>query len=141
MRFALVLAAALLFTACGSRTESPQTVPTVEEASVRFVRPLPGDTVSNPVALVMEVRGLTLLPAGEMVEGAGHLHVLVDTLFVEAGTVIPKNDNHLHYGDARTEAEVTLEPGEHVLRLQFGDGAHVALAGPQYRDEIRIVVR
>lgn len=141
MRFALLLSFALALAACGSRTQTPETAPVVEEPSVRFVRPLPGDTVSNPVALVMEVRGLTLLPAGELVEGAGHLHVLVDTLFVEPGTVIPKNEHHLHYGDARTEAEITLAPGEHVLRLQFGDGAHVALDGPQYRDEIRIVVR
>jgi len=27
-----------------------------------------------------------------------------------------------------------------VLRLQFADGAHIALEGEEYRDEIRVIV-
>jgi hypothetical protein len=34
-----------------------------------------------------------------------------------------------------------LEPGEHVLRLQFANGAHIALDGPAYRDEITVTVK
>lgn len=140
MRFILPVIAVLFVAACGGRTETPAPAPATEVA-VRFLTPADGDTLSNPVALSMEVVGLTLQPAGVMAEGSGHLHVLVDTLFVDPGQVIPKNEHHIHYGDGSTQAELTLAPGEHTLKLQFADGAHVALEGGQYRDEIRIVVR
>lgn len=97
------------------------------EASVAFTSPSDGSKVTSPVKLQMKAVGLTVEPAGEVHENAGHLHVMVDTGCVEAGQVIPKDDAHLHYGMAQTEAELTLTPGEHELCLQVGDGAHVAL--------------
>src|SRR6185369_3005785 len=33
-----------------------------------------------------------------------------------------------------------LTPGDHVLRLQFANGAHIALDGDQYRAEIHVTV-
>jgi len=38
------------------------------------------------------------------------------------------------------ETTLTLKPGVHVLRLQFANGAHIALDGDQYRDEITVTV-
>ena len=141
MRFAHTLVPALLFlvSACG-RTAPEPPAPAVP-ISVRFVSPADGDTVDATFAVRMVVEGVDLAPAGTMEPGTGHLHVLIDTVFVEPGVVIPKNESHRHFGDASTEAELTLEPGEHTLRLQLGDGAHVALEGGEYRHEIRVVVR
>jgi hypothetical protein len=63
--------------------------------------------------------------------------VLVDSGCVAAGTVIPKDDNHVHLGKAQLTAEIPLAPGTHRLCLQVGDGAHNALA---LTDEISITV-
>ena len=59
---------------------------------------------------------------------------------VEAGETIITDDQHLHFGKGQAVAKLELPPGEHVLRLQFANGAHIALAGPQYRDEITVMV-
>ncbi len=96
-------------------------------ARVAFTSPTDGSKVASPVKVQMKADGLTIEPAGEVHENAGHFHVMVDTDCLEAGQVIPKDDAHQHYGMAQTEAELTLTPGDHELCLQVGDGAHVAL--------------
>ena len=60
--------------------------------------------------------------------GGGHFHILVDTPCVEAGEVIPEDDEHLHFDEGETSAELDLDPGKHDLCLQVGDGEHRALA-------------
>ena len=116
----------------------------VEESAagpaVRFAQPDDGATVSSPFEVMMEATGLVVEPSGEINDGAGHFHILVDTDFVAAGEVIPTDDQHLHYGKGQTTVSLELSPGEHTLRLQFADGAHIALEGDAYRDEIMVVV-
>jgi hypothetical protein len=109
--------------------------------AVRFVTPLDGATVPAKFAVTMAATGLTVEPAGEIKNGAGHFHILVDTDFVEAGEVIVNDTQHLHYGKGQYTTTLNLEPGEHVLRLQFANGAHIALDGPAYRDEITVTVK
>jgi hypothetical protein len=75
----------------------------------------------------MGAESFTIEPAGEIREGAGHLHIMVDVPCVSVGQTVPADDNHLHYGKAQTEAELTLTPGKHTLCLQAADGAHTAL--------------
>ncbi len=108
--------------------------------SVGFELPADGATVSSPFEVVMAVAGLVVEPSGEINEGAGHFHILVDTDFTPAGEIIPTDDQHLHYGQGQTAISLELEPGEHTLRLQFADGAHTALEGDQYRDTITVIV-
>ena len=110
------------------------------EASVRFVRPLDGAIVSPTFEVAMEATGLTVEPAGEIREGAGHLHILVDTDFVEPGEIVPFDGQHLHFGKGQLTTVMTLTPGIHVLNLQFADGGHIALDGEQYRDTITVTV-
>ena len=110
------------------------------DQSVAFFEPLDRATVSSPFEVVMAATGLVVEPSGELNEGAGHFHILVDTDFIPAGQVIPTDEQHLHYGKGQTTISLELEPGEHTLRLQFADGAHTALAGDQYRDTITVVV-
>lgn len=106
--------------------------------SVAFESPGDGDTVTSPVTLVMSASGVSLEPAGEVAEGTGHLHVMVDTECVEAGEVIPSDDEHIHFGaEPLTERQIELEPGEHTLCLQLGDGVHTATAAT---DRITITV-
>lgn len=105
--------------------------------SVSFAEPSDGDSVGSPVAVQMEAGDFEIEEAGEVSEGAGHFHIMVDEPCVEAGETIPEDETHLHFGDASTEAEIELEPGEHDLCLQAGDGAHTAL---DVTDEITITV-
>jgi hypothetical protein len=108
---------------------------------VYFITPTDGATVPATFAVSAGVDGLKLEPSGEVHSGAGHLHILVDTDFVPAGQIIPKDDSHIHLGKGTSEMEITLPPGDHVLRLQFADGVHQALAGDAYRSEIRVTVQ
>lgn len=116
--------------ACGDGDPAVES-PTLEEspaASVQFNSPEDGDTVSSPVRVEMEATGVTIEPASSGVrEGAGHFHIMVDTECVAEGEVIPADESHVHYGMGQTEAELTLEPGDHELCLQVANAAHVAL--------------
>ncbi len=115
--------------------------PTAEVgAGVAFVAPLDGAVVSSTFVVTMAANGLTVEPAGTINPGAGHFHILVDTDFVPAGDVIITDDQHIHFGKAQMTTTLTLDPGVHVLRLQFANGAHIALDGDQYRDTITVTV-
>ncbi|MBI1258742.1 MAG: DUF4399 domain-containing protein [Chloroflexi bacterium] len=110
------------------------------DQSVRFVTPADGATVPETFDVVMAATGLIVEPAGDIHDNAGHFHILIDTPFIAAGEVIPKDDTHLHFGKGQLTTSLTLTPGTHVLRLQFADGAHTALEGDQYRAEITVNV-
>ena len=111
-----------------------------EAPAVRFAQPDDGATLSSPFEVVMEATGLVVEPSGEINDGAGHFHILVDTDYIAAGEVIPTDEQHLHYGKGQTTVSLELSPGEHTLRLQFADGAHTALEGEQFRDTITVIV-
>lgn len=109
--------------------------------SVHFVTPINEATVPEKFDVTMAAAGLLVEPAGAPQDNAGHFHILVDQDFVPAGEVITKDATHLHYGLGQTHATLELKPGKHTLRLQFANGAHIALDGPQYRDEITVTVQ
>ncbi len=110
------------------------------EQAVHIASPTDGATVPPTFTVVMAATGLAVEPSGAVNTGAGHLHLLVDSDFVEAGTAIPVDATHLHFGKAQLTGTVTLEPGEHVLRLQFANGLHIAQEGEQYQDEVTVNV-
>ena len=110
------------------------------EPGVHFVTPATGATVAPTFTVEMAANGLTVEPAGEIHEGAGHMHILVDTDFAPPGDVILTDAEHLHYGKGQLTTTLALDPGMHVLHLQFANGAHIALDGDQYRDTITVTV-
>jgi hypothetical protein len=107
---------------------------------VEFVQPEDGAEVPTTFTVSFAADNLIVEPAGPIREGAGHFHVLINEPFVEAGEIIPNNETHRHFGTGAFNAELTLEPGTYTLRLQFADGAHRALEGDGYRDEITVTV-
>jgi hypothetical protein len=109
-------------------------------ASVSFVQPADGATVSNPVHVVFGVEGMKIAPAGTTTEGTGHHHLLIDGKPLPKGEVIPANDKSLHFGKGQTETDLTLPPGDHTLTLQFGDGAHRSF-GPEMSKTITVHVK
>jgi len=107
--------------------------------SVDFVAPTDGATVSSPVAVTMGVSGMTVQPAGKIVDGTGHHHLIIDGEPVPAGTPVPADKQHLHFGKGQTETTVELPPGKHTLTLQFADGLHQSY-GPAMSKTIEITV-
>lgn len=113
---------------------------TAGAAGVSFIEPQDGTTVSNPVHVKFAVDGMQVAPAGDMTEGTGHHHLLIDGKPLPQGEVVPANDRSIHYGKGQTETEVTLPPGDHTLTLQFADGAHRSY-GPEMSQTIMVHVK
>ena len=112
----------------------------VTDARVYFLQPTTNAVVPVSFTVVMSYTGLTVAPAGENVADAGHMHIMIDSDFIEAGETIPNDELHRHFGDGSTTAQLELPPGSHVLRLQYADNNHIALEGDQYRHEIVVNV-
>ena len=53
---------------------------------------------------------------------------------------IPANANYVHFGDGRTSTEITLEPGQHTLRMLLGDHLHIPHDPPVISEPITITV-
>jgi len=108
--------------------------------AVFFVSPKDGATVGRDVDVRMGVRGLTVEPAGQVHESAGHHHLIIDGGPIPAGQVVPKDATHLHFGKGQTETRLKLAPGAHTLTLQFANGHHESY-GPAMSQTIHIKVK
>ncbi len=108
--------------------------------SVDFVEPKDGATVPQTFKVKFAVDGMKVAPAGDMNEGTGHHHLLIDTADIGQGEAIPMNESHRHFGKGQTETEITLPPGRHRLTMQFADGAHRSY-GEKMRKSIEISVK
>jgi len=108
-------------------------------ARVFFENLQSGDQVTSPLTLQFGVEGMEVEPAGELVQGTGHHHLLIDRGFHERGTVVPADSVNIHYGDGSTSATIDLSPGEHTLTMQFADGYHQSY-GEQMSAEVIVQV-
>jgi hypothetical protein len=113
---ALCVVTLLAVVGCGKK-EAPK-------GKVFFAEPKDGAEINGPVKVVMVVEGMKIQPAGEIVEGTGHHHLLINEDFTPAGQVIPTDDTHKHFGKGQTEEVLNLPPGNYKLTLQFADGLH-----------------
>lgn len=109
---------------------------------VFFISPKDGAVVSSPLKIKMGTKGVKVCEANIETKDkkCGHHHLLIDQAAIPAGQVVPKDDNHLHYGKKQKEAEVTLAPGKHTLTLQFADFAHLSY-GEDYSATITVEVK
>jgi hypothetical protein len=108
--------------------------------SVDFIEPRDGATVPGTFTVKFGLDGMKVAPAGDMSEGSGHHHLLIDTADIPEGTAIPMDDRHRHFGKGQTEAVITLPPGRHTLTMQFADGAHRSY-GEKLRKSITVEVK
>ena len=102
-----------------------------EGARVYFKNLKNGATVSSPLKVEFGVQKIKIDTAGPVVAGSGHHHLFVDAEdSLAAGTVIPKDATHLHFGKGQVEVDsLKLTPGKHKLTLQFADGLHRSYGG------------
>ena len=123
-------------------SDSPSTDPgkISDGAKVFFVSPKDASEVTSPLKVQMGVEGMKVQPAGEIVEGTGHHHIIIDSEPVKKGAVVVGDAQHLHFGKGQTETELELKPGKHTLQLQFANGAHISY-GEQLRSQITVTVK
>lgn len=96
----------------------------LQEPSVDFLNLKNGDIVTSPFKLVFKITGMDISPAGEFKVNSGHHHLLINQTFIEQGSTIPADQNHIHFGKGQSETELNLSPGTYELTLQFADGYH-----------------
>jgi hypothetical protein len=111
-----------------------------KDASISFGTPSDGETVKSPVHVQMQVNNMEVVAPGRSIPGTGHHHILIDAEGTPEGEVVPKDAQHIHYGDGSLEADLELTPGEHTLTLQFADGMHRSY-GPALSSSVTITVK
>ena len=115
-------------------------MPSPEGARVFFITPDDGDTVQNPIRVEFGVEGMDIVRAGHEQPNSGHHHLIIDSALPNLDAPIPADDRHIHFGDASTSTELTLEPGEHTLQLLLGDHLHIPHDPPVISRSITIDV-
>lgn len=137
MKKLLSLFIALSFFACNNEATNSETKTTetttetatetpTESNGVFVVNHKDGDSVTSPVVIEMGVRGMAVEPAGEVKEGMGHHHIIIDGSFVEKDSMVPADDTHLHYGKGQLVDTLPLSVGTHTITLQFANGMHMS---------------
>ena len=84
--------------------------------------------------------GETPEPASAAAPHSGHHHLLIDTGLPDLGLPIPKDAQHVHFGDGSSETEITLEPGQQTRQMLLGDHLHIPHDPPLVSDPITILV-
>lgn len=131
--------------ACGGAETPPASTPASTPAAtpasppanrVFFVTPTNGATIKPMSTIEFGSSGVTVgaVPPGELKPeqvraGTIHYHIAVDSDCLAAGTVIPKADPWVHFGDGKAVIEMSLAPGAHRLTVQAGDDMHRTIAG------------
>lgn len=99
-----------------------------------------GSNVESPFRVEMKAENLIVEPATLGVnQGHGHFHILINAPMTPTGQVIPKDGQHIHYGQGQTEDILDLPVGQHTLILQFATGDHIPY-DPQITQRVQINV-
>lgn len=108
--------------------------------SVYFKNVSEGASILDGSTVKFGVDGMKVLPAGKLVKGTGHHHLIIDGSPVPAGEVIPADETRIHFGKGQKETQIHLSPGHHSLTLQFADGAHRSY-GPEWSATVNVKVK
>jgi len=133
-RIQTILVAGLLAVAGSACTHEGQ------GQGVSFDTPKDGATVSQTFKVKMDVDGMKVHKAGDIVEGTGHFHIIIDDHCVNKGEVVAHDATHKHFGKGQTETELKLAPGDHTLALQFANGHHESY-GKDWCKTIHVTVK
>jgi len=112
----------------------------IDGASVFFISPTDGETVTSPFVVEFGISGMDLVKAGDNQPGSGHHHLIIDAGPPDLSMPIPANEHYSHFGDASTSTELTLQPGPHTLQLLLGDFLHIPHDPPVLSTTITIIV-
>jgi hypothetical protein len=122
--------------ACSSEAPPGASAPRTGTGRVFFVSPKNGATIKPLSSVEFGSEGVTVgaVPPGELKPeqvrpNVIHYHLGTDTDCLPAGTVIPKADPWIHFGDGKNVIEMQLTPGPHKLSVQAGDDKHQTMTG------------
>ena len=149
--FLLAAMAIFSLSACGQDTADDSATDAIADvalertgspagARVFFISPADGDTVTNPVAIEFGIEGMDVVKAGQDQSESGHHHLIIDAGLPNLSLPIPADEHYVHFGDASTATELTLEPGTHTLQLLLGDYLHIPHDPPVISATITVVV-
>jgi len=130
-------------TAAEAAVSMPPQIPRTasnEGASVFFITPADGATVTNPISVEFGIAGMDVVKAGNNQPNSGHHHLLIDTELPDFGLPIPADKHHIHFGDGSVSTQITLPPGEHKLQMILGDHLHIPHNPPVISAQITIMV-
>jgi hypothetical protein len=120
----------------GTTASAPAAPASAGATRVFFVTPANGATIKPMSTIEFGSSGVTVaaVPPGELKPeqvrpGTIHYHIAVDSDCLAAGTVIPKADPWVHFGDGKKVIEMSLAPGAHRLTVQAGDDMHRTIDG------------
>lgn len=163
IRALALLAATITAAACGKKAAEPVAATAAaadaapaadpgaalavpEGATLTLAEPTDGAIAVVPpgqdkakVHVKFDIRGMEVRPAGAIVAGTGHHHLMINEEGTPLGQAVPKNATNIHYGKGETEADVELSPGRYRLTAQFANGAHLSY-GDKLRATIHLVV-
>jgi hypothetical protein len=114
--------------------------PSVDNASVYFISPSDGESISGKVTVRFGLKNFGVAPAGTQILHTGHHHLIIDADLPPLNLPIPADKNYVHFGKGQTEVELELTKGEHTLQLLLGDFRHIPHSPPIYSKKIQIVV-
>jgi hypothetical protein len=102
-------------------------IPDKSAPKVFFANIRDGATVTSPVFLEFGMVGMNVAPAGEVMEGTGHHHLLIDTPLSDLvpGEPLAATGQVLHFGDGSTSTTLEFAPGTYTLQLLAANGMHV----------------
>lgn len=152
-KYAFIAFAAFAVVACSNSTEAPavEETPAVTEtatpetevpagAKVFFTNLKDGDVVESPVIVGFGVEGMTVEPAGQIVAGTGHHHIIINASAIPTGEPVPADETHIHYGKGQLGDTLDLAPGDYTLTMQFANGYHQSY-GDQMSSTIHVTVK
>ena len=110
-----------------------------EPTAVNFSNLRQGYRVRSPFMVEFAVKGMGVVPAGKVLAGTGHHHILVDTPLPPSVTEkLPFNDGHRHFGKGQTFAVLDLPPGEHRPYFVFSPEITVTVTGKRSAEPLKI---
>jgi hypothetical protein len=111
-------------------------------ASVYFITPVDGQTVSSTFTIKFGLNGMGVSPAGIEKKNTGHHHILIDTdTLPNMLAPVPATDKIKHFGGGQTETQLTLSPGKHTLQLVLGNHHHIPHNMPVISKKITVIVK
>jgi Domain of unknown function (DUF4399) len=113
-----------------------------KSAQAYIIEPADGSSVPETFTVKFGLSGMDLAPAGMDQPNTGHHHLLIDQQELpELTASLPATEQIRHFGKAQTETELTLESGEHTLRLVLGNYLHVPHDNPVISEAITVTVQ
>lgn len=96
------------------------------QAVARFTNLKDGATVTSPFVVKFGLAMRGLVPAGQTVGTAGHMHLLINQpLPLDFKKALPFTDQYIHFGKGQMETVLDLKPGTYQFTLLLADHAHI----------------